>query len=79
MPRWVQHTLWFLLLLILLANHRKVGAGLAAFGSGLKDLFSADLFRYEDPLARFLLTGILIVAVVGILKIYWTGRSNRGQ
>ena len=77
MPNWARNTLWILLFLILLANHRQVGEWLMAFGSGLKELFPADLLHYDDPFIRFMLTGILIVSVVALWAIYWNNRSKR--
>ena len=79
MPNWAKHTIWILIFLILLANHRQVGEWIMAFGNGLKGLFPAGLFYYEDPQARFMITGILIVAVVGIFKIYFENRSDRNK
>ncbi len=79
MPNWAKHTIWILIFLILLANHRQVGEWIMAFGSGLKALFPSGLFYFEDPQARFMLTGILIVAAVGILKFYFENRSGRDK
>lgn len=79
MPNWAKNTLWILLFLILLAHHSEVGEWLTAFGSGLKELFPAGLFHYDDPVIRFMVTGVLIVAAVAMWTVFWRSRSSGGQ
>ena len=76
MPVWAKNAAWLLVFLLLLANHRQVGTWLTDFGREMKGLFPSDLLHYEDPFIRFLLAGLLIVAVVGMFKIYWNGRPS---
>ena len=76
MPKWVTHTLWLLLMLILLARWREVGQWLTEAGGDLAEMFRGPFFGFYRPADRLAIFGMLVVAVMTMWAIYWHNRSD---
>ena len=79
MPKWAKHLLWALIALILLAHWRAVGVWIGELCRGIGNLFDSDMFRFNDPVYRFAVFGVLIVALVALAALYFNNRPGKDQ
>jgi len=76
MPKWVKHTLWAFLVIVLIARWREVGGWLKDLAAGIGGFFKGDALGFDDPIYRFAVFGVLVVAVVALWTVYWNNRSG---
>ena len=78
MPKWVKHMLWALLAIFLIARWRDVGGWLGNIGRSIGALVSGEALSFDDPIYRFTVFGVLVVAAVALFAL-WVNRSRPGQ
>lgn len=76
MPSWVKHALWILVALIVLANFREIGGWLAGIASSIGDNLRGPVFGFHDPVYRFAVFGVLVVAFVAIVSLLCSSRRS---
>ena len=76
MPTWFKQALFILIFLVALANFREIGDGVSQLAHGLGQLFTWEVFHYEDPVIRFLVFGILCVVAVALFALHCQHRGS---
>ena len=77
MPKWAKNILCAFVLILLIARWRDAATWVGNLVGGIRMPFDNDLFRFNDPVFRLTVFGILVVMVVALWKIYWMHRSDR--
>jgi len=77
MPNWVKHVLWALLVIILIARWRDLAGCLKGLGGSIGGLFRDSALRFEAPVYKFAVFGVIVVAITALWAIYWNNRSGR--
>ena len=78
MPGWVKHSFWFFATLIALAEWRAIGSFFQKLTRGLGNRL-ADLLSFQDPQARFMALGMLLVVLTGLVALTCNRRPKKSS
>ena len=79
MPTWLKNSLWLLAALICLAKWREISHFFGSLIIRLTGDSGDSLFHFDDPVHRFMVLGVLIVAVVALWAVYWNNRPRNRE